>query len=226
MDKTEHLYKFPSLTVTSRLPITPLVYFFLSVAQASLHYVVQVCFNSPFLCCGGLNRYGPHRLLCLNAWPMVVGDTRKSSLVRGSVSLFLQSAHFWRPNPLASCHWTIFHFNHYQVYRSGRIKYWWSHRQTGTPEGCHLIVSIVFVVVGINYKALHMLCKCSPLGQHPQLFRLCRSCKTECLSLYSFSLSLGKYCATFCWRLQQCWVLSWWPHTRYASSLLLRHTQS
>ena len=36
--------------------------------------------------CGVLNKYGPHRLMRLNAWPIVSDATRKCSLVGGSVS--------------------------------------------------------------------------------------------------------------------------------------------
>ena len=37
--------------------------------------------------CDALNRYGSHRLLCLNAWPIGSGTIRRCGLVRGSVSL-------------------------------------------------------------------------------------------------------------------------------------------
>ena len=30
--------------------------------------------------CGGLNRFGPHRLMCLNAWPTGSGTIRRCGL--------------------------------------------------------------------------------------------------------------------------------------------------
>lgn len=36
--------------------------------------------------CGGLNRHGPHRLVCLNVWPKRSGITRRHDLAGGSVS--------------------------------------------------------------------------------------------------------------------------------------------
>ena len=36
---------------------------------------------------GGLNRYGPHRLMCLNAWPIGSGTNRRCGLVGESVLL-------------------------------------------------------------------------------------------------------------------------------------------
>jgi hypothetical protein len=41
--------------------------------------------------CGGLNRYGPDRLMCLNAWPIVSGTVRRCGLFGGSVSLWGQN---------------------------------------------------------------------------------------------------------------------------------------
>ena len=41
--------------------------------------------------CGGLNRYDPHRLMCLNAWPVGSDTIRRCGLVGGSVSLWRQS---------------------------------------------------------------------------------------------------------------------------------------
>ena len=41
--------------------------------------------------CGGLNRYDPHRLMCLNAWPVESDTIRRCGLVGGSVSLWRQS---------------------------------------------------------------------------------------------------------------------------------------
>jgi hypothetical protein len=37
--------------------------------------------------CGGLNRFDPHRFMCLNAWPMRSGTIKRSGLVGESVSL-------------------------------------------------------------------------------------------------------------------------------------------
>ena len=52
----------------------------------------NLLYTLPSLCspdCGGLNRYGPHRLIGLNAWPMESGTIR-CGLVRESVSLWRQ----------------------------------------------------------------------------------------------------------------------------------------
>ena len=38
--------------------------------------------------CGGLNRFGLHRLMCLNAWPKGNGTIRRCGLVGESVSLW------------------------------------------------------------------------------------------------------------------------------------------
>ena len=35
---------------------------------------------------GGLNRFGPHRLVGLNVWPMGSGTIRRCGLVEGNVS--------------------------------------------------------------------------------------------------------------------------------------------
>lgn len=40
--------------------------------------------------CGGLNRFGPHRLMCLNAWPTGSGTIRRCVLVGVGVSLALK----------------------------------------------------------------------------------------------------------------------------------------
>ena len=37
--------------------------------------------------CGPLNRYGPHRLMGLNVWPIGSGIIRRYDLVEGSMSL-------------------------------------------------------------------------------------------------------------------------------------------
>jgi hypothetical protein len=37
--------------------------------------------------CGGLNRFGLHRLMCLNAWLMGSSTIRRCGLLGGSVSL-------------------------------------------------------------------------------------------------------------------------------------------
>ena len=36
---------------------------------------------------GGLNGYGPHRLICLNAWPIRSGTIRRCGLVGVDVAL-------------------------------------------------------------------------------------------------------------------------------------------
>jgi hypothetical protein len=43
--------------------------------------------NYPFKPYGGLNRNGPHRLMCLNTWPMGSDTIRRCGLVGESVSL-------------------------------------------------------------------------------------------------------------------------------------------
>ena len=43
----------------------------------------------PFGFCGGLNRYGPHRLMCANAWPIGSGSIRRCGLVEGSMLLWV-----------------------------------------------------------------------------------------------------------------------------------------
>ena len=37
--------------------------------------------------CGGLNKFGPHRLMCLNAWPTGSGTIRRRDLVGVDVAL-------------------------------------------------------------------------------------------------------------------------------------------
>jgi hypothetical protein len=37
--------------------------------------------------CNCWNRYGPHRLMCLNAWPMENGTIRRGDLIGGVVTL-------------------------------------------------------------------------------------------------------------------------------------------
>jgi hypothetical protein len=41
--------------------------------------------------CDNLNRFGYHRFMCLNAWPMRSGTIRRCGLVGGSVSLWRQA---------------------------------------------------------------------------------------------------------------------------------------
>jgi hypothetical protein len=48
--------------------------------------------------CGGLNRYGPHRLLYLDAWPIGSGTIRRCGLVGVGVTLFDEVCH---------CGWTM-----------------------------------------------------------------------------------------------------------------------
>jgi len=38
--------------------------------------------------CGGLDRYGSHRFMCLNAWPTGSGNIRRCGLVGIDVALF------------------------------------------------------------------------------------------------------------------------------------------
>lgn len=47
--------------------------------------------SSPFTFCGGLNRYGPFRLMCLNAWPIRSGAIKRCGLIKGSESLWGQA---------------------------------------------------------------------------------------------------------------------------------------
>jgi hypothetical protein len=41
----------------------------------------------------GLTRYGPHRLLCLNAWPMGSNTIRRYDLIGGGVALLEEVCH-------------------------------------------------------------------------------------------------------------------------------------
>ena len=43
--------------------------------------------------CGGLNRYGPHRLICLNAWPIGSGAVRRCDLVGKAMALMMEVCH-------------------------------------------------------------------------------------------------------------------------------------
>ena len=43
--------------------------------------------------CGGLNRFGPHRLLCLNAWPTASDTMRRCDLVEVGVVLLEEVCH-------------------------------------------------------------------------------------------------------------------------------------
>ena len=40
---------------------------------------------------GGLNRYGPHRLMCVNAWPVGSGTIRRCGIAGVSVALLRTS---------------------------------------------------------------------------------------------------------------------------------------
>jgi hypothetical protein len=43
--------------------------------------------------CGALNRYGPHRLMCLNAWPMGSGTIKMCGLLEVGVALLKGMCH-------------------------------------------------------------------------------------------------------------------------------------
>ncbi|ERE82677.1 putative double-stranded RNA-binding protein Staufen isoform 3 [Cricetulus griseus] len=43
--------------------------------------------------CDGLNRYGPHGLMCLNAWPIQSGTIRSGTIVEVGVALFEEVCH-------------------------------------------------------------------------------------------------------------------------------------
>jgi hypothetical protein len=43
--------------------------------------------------CGGLNRFGPHGLLCLNAWPTASDTMRRCDLVEVGVVLLEEVCH-------------------------------------------------------------------------------------------------------------------------------------
>jgi hypothetical protein len=43
--------------------------------------------------CGGLNGYGPHRLMCLNAWPIENGTIRRCGLFGVGVALLEEVCH-------------------------------------------------------------------------------------------------------------------------------------
>jgi hypothetical protein len=44
--------------------------------------------------CGGLSRYSPHRLLCLNAWPIGSGTIKKCCLVEVGVTFLGEMCHW------------------------------------------------------------------------------------------------------------------------------------
>ena len=52
-----------------------------------LNYVVATRLWRPGSECGGLNRFVPHRFMCLNTWPTMSGTIRRYGLTGGSVSL-------------------------------------------------------------------------------------------------------------------------------------------
>ena len=52
-----------------------------------LHYVMATRPWRPGNEYGGLNKFVPHRFMCLNAWPTGSGTIRRCGLVGGSVSL-------------------------------------------------------------------------------------------------------------------------------------------
>jgi hypothetical protein len=45
--------------------------------------------------CVGLNRFGPHGFICLNAWPIGSGTIRRKVLVRVGVVLLEEVCHCW-----------------------------------------------------------------------------------------------------------------------------------
>jgi hypothetical protein len=45
--------------------------------------------------CGDLNRFGPHRLMCLNAWPIGSGIIRRGDLVGIGMALLEEAFHCW-----------------------------------------------------------------------------------------------------------------------------------
>lgn len=50
--------------------------------------------SSGVTCCGDLNRYGPERLICLNAWPIGSGAIRRCDLVGAGVAFLEEVCHF------------------------------------------------------------------------------------------------------------------------------------
>ena len=46
-----------------------------------------------FTQCSGLNRFGPHRLVCLSGWPIGNGTTKRYDLVRVDVALLKEVCH-------------------------------------------------------------------------------------------------------------------------------------
>ena len=52
----------------------------------------ETCARTTIECCGGLNRYGPYRLMCLGAWPMGSGSIRRCGLGVG-VALLEELCH-------------------------------------------------------------------------------------------------------------------------------------
>ena len=54
--------------------------------RRDMHLLISTIFSKfVFVCiCGGLSRFGPHRLMGLNAWSLRKGTIRRYVLVRGS----------------------------------------------------------------------------------------------------------------------------------------------
>jgi hypothetical protein len=44
--------------------------------------------------CGGFNGYSPHRLMCLDAWPMGSGSIKRCGLVGVGVALLGELCHY------------------------------------------------------------------------------------------------------------------------------------
>ena len=56
---------------------------------------IETCPGPNIRSCGGLNRYGFHRFMCLNAWPIRSGTIRKCGLVGVGVALLEEVCKFF-----------------------------------------------------------------------------------------------------------------------------------
>jgi hypothetical protein len=71
----------------------------LDVSAVAVHLAVNtLCFDQVWISgmlfiCGGLNRNGPYRLMCLNAWLIGSGAIKICGLVRAGMALLEEVCH-------------------------------------------------------------------------------------------------------------------------------------
>ena len=72
--------------------------------------------------CGGLNRFGSHRFMCLNAWPIGSGTIRRCGLVGVGVALMEKVCHcgFALRSAMLKlclvCKFSLYNFNFFRAY--------------------------------------------------------------------------------------------------------------